>query len=141
MSVMVSFSNHPQTPGDYQQTHQGADVRRSNGLAIAALVLGIAALLLFWTVLGGIVLGLIAVILGIIGARRARGGRAPHGKMSIIGAVLGALGLIASVVIIAIGASILNSDEFKSFDDCVKQADTQSERDQCAEDFNQDVNN
>ncbi|MGR8007048.1 DUF4190 domain-containing protein [Streptomyces hypolithicus] len=137
----MSFSNHPQTPGDYSQTHPGADVKRGNGLAIAALVLGIAAILLFWTVFGGILLGLLAVILGIIGARKARGGRAPHGKMSIIGAVLGALGLIASAVIIAIGASILNSDEFKNFDDCVQHAGTQSERDQCAEDFNKDVNN
>ncbi|MER7112648.1 DUF4190 domain-containing protein [Streptomyces sp. NPDC000229] len=136
----MSFSNHPQTPSDYAQTHPDAAVKRNNGLAIAALVLGIAAILLFWTVFGGIVLGLLAVIFGIIGARKARGGRAPYGKMSIIGTVLGALGLIASVVIIAIGASILNSDEFKNFDECVQHAKTQSERDACADKFNREVN-
>ncbi|WP_455352138.1 DUF4190 domain-containing protein [Streptomyces sp. SYSU K217416] len=136
----MSFSNHPQTPNDDAQTHPAAGVKRSNGVAIAALVLGVAAILLFWTVFGGIVLGLVAVILGIVGARKARGGRAPHGKMAIIGAVLGALGLIASVVIIAIGASILNSDEFKDFNDCVQHAETQSERDACEKDFNQDMN-
>ncbi|MFD8541822.1 hypothetical protein [Streptomyces rubrogriseus] len=87
------------------------------------------------------VLGILALIFGIIGARRARGGRAPHRKMSIVAAVLGTLGLIASVVIIAIGASILNSDEFKDFDDCVQHADTQSERDACANDFEEDINN
>ncbi|MFJ8659724.1 DUF4190 domain-containing protein [Streptomyces sp. NPDC093795] len=108
-------------------------------MAIAALVLGIVALLLFWTVFGGIVLGLLAVVLGIVGARKARGGRAPHGKMSIVGAVLGAVGLIASAVILAIGASILGSDEFKNFDECVQHAETQSERDACANDFNKDV--
>ncbi|OEJ23786.1 hypothetical protein AR457_04025 [Streptomyces agglomeratus] len=137
----MSFSNHPQTPNDYGQTSPDPAVKRSNGLAVAALVLGVAAILLFWTVFGGIVLGLLAVIFGIIGARKARGGRAPHGMMSIIGAVLGALGLIASVVIIAIGASILNSEEFKNFDDCVKQAETQSEREACENDFNQEVDN
>ncbi|MFD5097451.1 DUF4190 domain-containing protein [Streptomyces albidochromogenes] len=136
----MSFSNHPQTPGDHAQTPDPS-VKRGNGLAIAALVLGVAAILLFWTVFGGIVLGLLAVIFGIIGARKARGGRAAHGRMSIIGAVLGALGLIASVVIIAIGASILNSEEFKNFDDCVKHAKTQSEREACEKDFNEDVNN
>ncbi|MBT2489879.1 DUF4190 domain-containing protein [Streptomyces sp. ISL-96] len=135
----MSSSNHPQTPDGYAQTSPDTGMKRSNGPAIAALVLGIAAILLFWTVFGGIVLGLLAVIVGIVGARKARGGRAPHGKMSVIGAVLGALGLIASVVIIAIGASILNSDEFKDFDDCVQQADTQSERDTCAKDFNKDI--
>lgn len=137
----MSFSNHPQTPDGYAQTHPDTGVKRGNAMAIAALVLGIGAILLFWTVFGGIVLGLLAVIFGIIGARKARGGRAPHGKMAIIGAVLGALGLVASGVIIAIGASVLNSDEFKNFDDCVQNAKTQSERDACAEDFGRDINN
>lgn len=109
-------------------------------MAITALVLGIVALLSFWTVIGGIVLGLLALVFGIIGARKARGGRAPYGKMAVIGAVLGTLGLIASGVILAIGASILNSDEYKDFDDCIQHADTQSERDTCAKDFDRELN-
>jgi uncharacterized membrane protein len=109
-------------------------------MAIAALVLGIVALVLFWTVFGGIVLGLAAVVLGIIGARKARGGRAPHGKMSVVGAVLGALALIVSVVILAIGASILGSDEYKNLDECVRDATTQSEREACEKDFERDIN-
>lgn len=137
----MSFANHPETPGDYHQTQPSGSVTRSNGLAIAALVLGIVAVLLFWTVLGGILLGLLAIVLGIIGARRARGGRAPHGTLSIVGAVLGALGLIGSIVIIAIGASILNSDEFKDFNDCVQHANSQSEKDQCSQDYKQDTDN
>ncbi|MFJ8884093.1 DUF4190 domain-containing protein [Streptomyces sp. NPDC102402] len=137
----MSFANHPETPGDYGRTPSSGGATRSNGLAIAALVLGIVAVLLFWTVFGGILLGLLALVLGIIGSRRARGGRAPHGKLSIVGAVLGALGLIGSIVIIAIGASILNSDEFKDFNDCVRHADSQSERDQCSQDYEQDSGN
>lgn len=129
---------YPQTPGDYDQPHTGT--KPGNGMAITALVLGIVALLFFWTVLGGIVLGLLALIFGIIGARKARGGRAPYGKMGVIGAVLGALGLIASGIIVAVGASILNSDEFKNFDDCIQHADTQSERDACAKDFDRKLN-
>ncbi|MFV0131524.1 DUF4190 domain-containing protein [Streptomyces sp. HMX112] len=136
----MSYSSHPQTPNGYAQTHPDSPVKRSNGLAIAALVLGVAAILLFWTVFGGMVLGLLALVLGIIGARKARGGRAPYRGMSIAGAVLGALGLIASTVIVVIGASILNSDEYKSFDECVRQAGTQSERDACSAEFNREVN-
>lgn len=137
----MSFPEHPPTRTDSVPTDPATGRRRGNGLAVAALVLGILAILLFWTVFGGVVLGLLALVFGIIGARRARGGRAPHGVMSIVGAVLGALGLIASGVILAIGASILNSDEFKDFDDCVQHADTKSERDACAEDFDRDMNN
>ncbi|SDJ47627.1 hypothetical protein [Streptomyces indicus] len=139
----MSSTDPAHTPYPYGSTatdpHGGA--RQGNGMGIAALVLGVAAALLFWTVIGGVVLGLLAVIFGIIGARRARGGRAPYRGLSIAGAVLGALGAIASVVIIVIGASILNSDEFKSFEDCVRQADSQSERDACERDFERDVNN
>ncbi|MEU5142129.1 DUF4190 domain-containing protein [Streptomyces sp. NPDC021139] len=137
----MSFPERPATPADSTQPHTGEGARRGNGLAIAALVLGILAVVLFWTVIGGVLLGILALVFGIIGARRARGGRAPRRTMSIFGAVLGVLGVIGSVVIIAIGASILNSDEFKDFDDCVQHADTQSERDACADDFNEDVNN
>ncbi|MFE2355545.1 DUF4190 domain-containing protein [Streptomyces parvulus] len=137
----MSYPEHPATPGNAPQAHHGTGVRRTNPMAVAALVLGILAVLLFWTVIGGALLGLLALIFGIIGARKARGGQAPRRVMSIVGAVLGALGLVASVVIIAIGASILNSDEFKDFDDCVQHADSQSERDACADDFEQDVNN
>lgn len=136
----MSYPEHPSAHTDAVHAQHDTGVRRGNGLAVAALVLGILAVVLFWTVVGGALLGLLAVIFGVIGARKARGGRAPHGAMSVVGAVLGALGLAASVVIIAIGASILNSDEFKDFDDCVRHADTQSERDACADDFNRDVN-
>ncbi|HET6857731.1 MAG TPA: DUF4190 domain-containing protein [Streptomyces sp.] len=136
----MSSSNHPQTPSSYAPTPT-TGTKQGNGLAIAALVLGILAILLFWTVIGGALLGLLAVIFGVLGARKARGGRAQHGKMSVVGAVLGALGLVASIVIIAIGASILNSDEFKNFDDCVQHAKTQSERDACSRDFNKDMDN
>ncbi|KOV25466.1 DUF4190 domain-containing protein [Streptomyces caelestis] len=133
----MSFPENPIPRNDLTQP----GTRRGNGPAIAALVLGILSVVLFWTVVGGVVLGILALVLGIVGARTARGGRAPHGTMSIVGAVLGALGTIASVVIIAIGASILNSDEFKDFNDCVRHADTQSERDACAKDFDEDIDN
>ncbi|MFI8089385.1 DUF4190 domain-containing protein [Streptomyces sp. NPDC086080] len=137
----MSSPEQPPTRADSMRAHPDTGAHRNNGLAVAALILGILAVILFWTVIGGVVLGLLALIFGIIGARRARGGRAPHGTMSVVGAVLGALGVIASVVIIAIGASILNSDEFKDFDDCVRHADTKSERDACTEEFNRDINN
>ncbi|WP_433543680.1 DUF4190 domain-containing protein (plasmid) [Streptomyces sp. CA-294286] len=115
--------------------------QQKNGMAIAALVLGILAALTFLTIFGGILLGLVAVILGIIAARKARGGRAPNGKMAVIGAGLGAVGIIGSIVIIAMGVSFLNSTEFKSFEECASKAKTQSERTACEKDFNKDMNN
>lgn len=141
----MSVSGSPQWSGGQEPygapPYTGPQQARGNGMAVAALVLGIAACVFFWTVIGGILLGIIAVVLGIIGARKARQGRAPHRAMAIVGVVLGALGLIAGGVIVGVGVSILNSDDFKSYSDCVKHANTQSDRDQCAKDFSHDVQN
>ncbi|MDK1473298.1 DUF4190 domain-containing protein [Streptomyces sp. 549] len=116
--------------------HQGSP---RNGLGVAALVLGIIALLTFWTVLGGIVLGLVALVLGIIGFRRQKQGVATNGTMAIVGAVLGLLGIIASVVILAVGVSFLNSEEFGNLTECLEQAETTQEQEDCQREFSDQV--
>ena len=133
---MTHQAPHPYSSDGYHEP----EAPRSKGMAIAALVLGITACVFFWTVFGGIILGLLGLILGIVAARRARGGRARHRGMAFAGAILGALGLIASSVIVAVGVSFLTSDSFKDYNDCVQHADSQAERDQCAQDFERDVN-
>ncbi|MBQ0850888.1 DUF4190 domain-containing protein [Streptomyces sp. NPDC057621] len=134
------MAHYGQPAYPYPGHHQDPASRTSNGLAVAALVLGIAACVFFWTVFGGVLLGLVGLVLGIIAARRARGGRAPHRGMAIVGAVLSALAVIASSVIVAIGVSFLTSDSFKDYNDCVQHADNKSERDQCSKDFERDIN-
>ncbi|WP_329459364.1 DUF4190 domain-containing protein [Streptomyces sp. NBC_01497] len=117
----------------------GPRPRPGNGMAVAALVLGIVACVLFWTVFGGIVLGVVAIVLGFVGARRARGGRAPRRGMAVVGVVLGVLGLIAGGVILGLGVSILNSDGFKSYSDCLQHAHGRADQHKCADDFSHDV--
>jgi amino acid permease len=139
--VQMSVAGSSQESSESWQQPSGTVPARKNALAVVALILGIVACVLFWTVIGGILIGLIAVVLGIIAAVKARKGRAPHRAMAIIGAVLGALALIASVIIVAVGVSILNSSEFKNFNDCVQHANSQAARDQCTKDFKQDATN
>lgn len=72
-----------------------------NGLGISALILGIIGLLtgliplLFWAA-GA--LGITALVLGIVGARRASQGYATNGRVSVVGAVLGGLAIVLSIV-------------------------------------------
>ncbi|NJQ04795.1 DUF4190 domain-containing protein [Streptomyces lonarensis] len=113
----------------------------SNGLAVAALVTGIAAVLLFWTAIGGVLLGIAALITGILGVRRARRAAAGRSTMSLIGAVLGGLGLIGGVLVLMLGVAIWNSEEFGNLRECVDAADTQEELDQCDRDFQDEVEN
>lgn len=113
----------------------GAAAGKRNGLGIAALVLGIAAVLLFWTLIGGIVLGLLGLILGLVGFRRGRRGQATNGTMSMIGAVLGALGLLGSLVVIGLGVSVLNSNEFHNLRDCMQHAQSSADQQQCVQNY------
>ncbi|MBS45236.1 MAG: DUF4190 domain-containing protein [Nocardioides sp.] len=118
-------------PYGQQQTQSGG-----KGMAITALVLGILAVLSFWTVLGGIVFGLIAIVLGIIGASRAKKGKAGGRGMSIAGAITGLLGVVLSGVIIAIGVAVFDAADFTSLTSCLEQAgDDQAAIDECEQEF------
>lgn len=67
------------------------------GMAIAALVLGILGFLgSFFAV--GLVLGIIAVIVGIVAVRRVSKGTASGRGMAVTGIVLGALSIVIGVI-------------------------------------------
>ncbi|MFP1629087.1 DUF4352 domain-containing protein [Streptomyces sp. 5K101] len=80
----------------------GASAPVRNGLGTAALVLGIIGTvtgfvpLLFW--LGGL-LGLLALVLGLIGRGRAKRGEAGNKGAATAGAILGLIAMIVGVVI------------------------------------------
>ena len=94
-------------PAGYPQGGYGQPPQRpGNGFGVAALVVGIIALLLAWIPvinIGAIVLGVIAVILGILGLRKKFAGRG----MSIAGIVLGALAIIGSVIVLIATAAFV----------------------------------
>ena len=109
-----------------------------NGFGVAALVLGILAAVLFWTIFAGLVLGLLAVVFGILGYRRKSRGEATNGGMALAGAILGGLALAVSAVVLA-GASLLGSEEFGSYADCMQSARSVSEQEQCQQEFSDAV--
>ena len=85
-------------PGGYGGAPAAAP---SNGLGVAALVLGIVALLFCWVpFLGGLV-ALIGLILGFIARGKVRRGQATNGGMALIGIILSVLALIVNIVIVA----------------------------------------
>jgi hypothetical protein len=113
--------------------------QRRNGFGIAALVLGLVGAALFWTVFGGIALGLLALIFGVLGHRRSKRGTAGNGIMSVVGAVIGALVLVVSSLLLALGVAVFKSDDFKNYQDCLQHADSKSDRQSCAKDFDRDI--
>ncbi|HTZ45780.1 MAG TPA: DUF4190 domain-containing protein [Jatrophihabitans sp.] len=110
-----------------------------SGMATAAMVLGILAVLTCWTVWGGVLLGLLAIIFGAIAARRARLTGLGRGR-AISGIVTGVIGLLLSVVLIAVGVSILNSPAGKNLRSCLKDAGSnQQQVQQCQNQYRDQV--
>ncbi|MDT5107037.1 MAG: hypothetical protein QOI25_4550 [Mycobacterium sp.] len=110
----------PQQPyyGGYQPPPTGP----KNGLGIAALVIAILGLVFCWTVIGGVVLGVVAVIIGILGRGRAKRGQATNGSVAIAGVVLGVLAVILSLVFIPIWMGAFSEVGGTDYLDCVASA-------------------
>lgn len=101
--------------------------QQNNGIALAAMILGILALLGLVFILPGFILGLIALILGIMGVRRASvmGGSGARKGMAITGIVTGAISLILSALMLIFGFSVAK----QLVDDGVFEACEQYEND------------
>ncbi|MEW2067552.1 DUF4190 domain-containing protein [Streptomyces sp. NPDC007346] len=72
----------------------------SNGLGTAALVLGIISVVGFCMYGVNIILGILALIFGIIGLGRAKRGEATNRGMAIAGIITGSVGIVIGSVIL-----------------------------------------
>jgi heme/copper-type cytochrome/quinol oxidase subunit 2 len=107
-----------------------------NGFGVAALVLGLLALVSSWTIIGGIVLGILAVIFGVLGRGRARRGEATNGGFSVAGIVLGVIGALIAVALIALAMSLLNTPAGQRYRQCLEQSAGNPDRvERCATEY------
>ncbi|MGB5111793.1 MAG: DUF4190 domain-containing protein [Mycobacterium sp.] len=93
-----------------------------NGLGSAALIMAMLALLFSWSIIGGIVGGLIAVVLGFAGRRRAGRGDADNGAIANAGIGLGALAVVVGVAFIPIWIGFLSEAGIGDYVDCMEKA-------------------
>jgi hypothetical protein len=111
-----------------------------NWLGATALVLAILGLVFSISIVGGVTLGVIAIIVGFSGRRRAKQGEATNGEVATAGIVLGALAIVVSLAVIAIWVRGYEEVDFGSYVTCVsKNSDPQSIQ-KCANEFHQRVN-
>ena len=98
--------------------YSGGPPTSTSGLAVASMVLGILALLLFFTHVFAFLLALLAIIFGHIsrGTIHRSGGRIGGAGMSLAGLITGYIALIiVTVILIALGFFVKAAyDEAKS---------------------------
>ncbi|TPG32208.1 DUF4190 domain-containing protein [Mycolicibacterium hodleri] len=93
-----------------------------NGTGTAALVVAMAGLVLCWSVVGGIVCGVVAVILGLLGRGHASRGEADNGGIATAGTALGVVAIVASVASAVIWASAWRDSGGNDYLDCATRA-------------------
>ena len=133
---MATARDDRQTQSGPPQDHLAGSPAR-NGVGVAALVFGVvslvlAILILFFPVAAFV--GLIAIILGIIGMRRASRGEATNRGQALAGLLTGLLALaIAVFLTIRIGVFFAeHQDDFRRFGSCVTSSTDQQEFRRCA---------
>lgn len=131
------------TATPYGTDPYGAAPDRSlpTGLAVASLVLGILGLLTSW--LGGGVLGLVAVILGIVALGKIKRGEAGGRGMALGGIITGILAMLVTIlIVVTVGAFFANNkDEINNLRDCLDAANNnQTEIQACQDQFENQLN-
>jgi len=113
-------------------------------MGTAALVFGIVGLvlvvLLLFSPLGAL-LGLVAVLLGILGLMRVGRGEADNRGQAVAGLVTGALALLFGVLFtISVGTWFATHvNDFRRFGNCMDKASGPAAREQCARRLSTDL--
>ena len=132
------YGGYPGYPGYPGYSPPPAEPK--NGFGITALILAIIGLVLCWSVAGGIVLGVCAVIFGFLGRGRVKRGEADNGGVAIAGIALGFVSIVAGLVFIPIYIGLFDSVGGTDYIDCVTRAGSDQQAVQeCADEFTQRV--
>jgi heme/copper-type cytochrome/quinol oxidase subunit 2 len=127
----------------YAASSPSASSGANNGLGTAALVIGIIAVLGCWTIVGGIVLGVLAIVFGFIGRGRVKRGEASNGGAATAGLALGAVGLAVAILFLAITGTfwLHHKKQINNLESCDQKATTAAQRQSCNQQFQNSVNN
>ncbi|MFF2330517.1 MULTISPECIES: DUF4190 domain-containing protein [unclassified Streptomyces] len=100
--------------GGYNQGPWGGPAP-SNGMGTAAMVLGILAVCLFCVYgIPSLILGVLALIFGILGRKRVQRGEATNSGQALAGIIMGSVGIFFGVAIISfvVWLFVAHADEF-----------------------------
>lgn len=82
----------------------------SNGQGLAAMILGIISIPLACCGYGGIVLGILGIVFGVMGRRKADAGLATNRGQAQAGLICGAVGVVLGIVVLILSFSLQTFD-------------------------------
>ncbi|WP_165165107.1 DUF4190 domain-containing protein [Corynebacterium qintianiae] len=105
-----AFSNDYASYGPAGAAGYGAPVQEQNGMALAALIVGIIALFSIFFAPVAALAGIAAIILGVLGLRKAKAMAPGNNRrgMSIAGIVTGAIALLLAIALMAFLGTVIN---------------------------------
>ena len=130
--------------GGYPTAGYPAATGRRNGMGTTALVIGVVALVLVVLLLFsplGVLLGLLAVVFGIVGLTRANRGEADNRGQAVAGLVTGAVALVLGIFFtLSVGTWFATHvNDFQRFGNCMDNAVGADAREQCARQLSTDL--
>jgi hypothetical protein len=142
VSTMTEPSDtpYPPPPPVPYANYTAPPVGPRNGLGTASLITAIIGLICCPSVVLGVILGLVAVVIGFAGRGRVKRGEADNGGIAIAGIGLGFVAIIASLAFIAIWIGLFREAGGDDYLDCARKAGNDTEQIQkCADQFRQHV--
>lgn len=127
-----SWQESPSWSQPGQPAAAPAPAPATNGVAIAALVIGIIAILISWVPALGALAGILALVLGFVGRSKAKKTPANVGSgQALTGIVTGILATLISIgvtiALVAFGSSFMGT--FETYEQCLEQGNTAEECD------------
>ena len=97
------------TGAAYQPMAQPGISRRTNTMAVTALVLGVIQFVGWIIVLPGLLAAILAIVLGFVSMKQMRRSGESGRGLAIAGVILGFLGILVGAILFAVGVASVNS--------------------------------
>lgn len=113
--------------------------RPVNWLGTTALAMAIVGLIFCWSVFGGVIFGVMAIIVGVNARGRVKRGEATNGAVATAGIALGVLAVVVSLAVIPIWVRLYQDVDAPAYVDCVSKTSGQQGTEKCADELRQRV--
>jgi hypothetical protein len=113
----------------------GPPAPRKNWIGSTALAVAVGGLVLCWSVVGGALLGVLAIVMGVVSRGSVAHREADNRTVATCGIALGALAVVVSLALIPAWVRLAGDVQMTSYLDCSAKATDRDGTRKCADDL------